>query len=310
MIRHDRVIADPALPADDPGRFHRSALSEHDVAGIVAGVAFSTWRGKRAVERAAFKARVPSLTTPSDRKDAYDPEQVAAYVDPSRQMPALTTQDADLPDDKRHPDDLLTDHEAAAWRGTTVKSLRDHAVHGHLTGAVEIAGVRFWPRRVLTRGTVGRSMAAEDALDEIKKRGAAARRGERGPVTIREIKDDFGLPQTTARRYLERAQLTAERTSPAQAAARIRERLDAAGRGERGPVTHEEIKSEFAVSQATAARYLAHARRDQIREWLDAAGRGERGPVTHDEIQARLGVSQATAARYLAHTHKTNSASS
>lgn len=263
MILHDRVITDPKLPADDPNRFHRSALSEHDVARIVGDWSFTTWRGKRAAERKAFKARVPSLTTESDKLDVYDPEQVAAYVDPAKEMPHLITQDADLPDEEKHPDDLLTDYEAAAHRGIAVTSLRENMRHGHITGWVEVAGMRFWPRHALTPGKAGRPYSVEEAVEEVKKWIAAASRGERGPVTASEIKAAFNISQATADRYLARVrQATDTRPSPAQAAAQIRQWLDAAERGERDTVTYDEIKETFGISQATAERYLARARED------------------------------------------------
>lgn len=202
MIRHDRVPL--------------GALSEHDVAQA-AGYAWNTWRTTKKDERKKFKARVPSLTTEHDRLDAYDPEQVRAYLTADIQMPTLVTRDQDLDDDDKHPEDLLTDYEAAAARGIDVKSLQRGVRSGQFTGHVEIAGIRWWPRHALTPGKAGRPAGSTDSAPRALRWHPIHETAEnRINEIIQQIRDGaeptpdalaerYNVHKDTARRYLARA---------------------------------------------------------------------------------------------------------
>ncbi|MEU2086737.1 hypothetical protein ABZ569_33310 [Streptomyces albus] len=201
MIRHNRV--------------HLGALTEHDVARA-AGVPWDTWRKNRAVERARFKARVPSLTTDADKEEAYDPEQVRAYFT-GTPMPTVVTRDQDLTDQEKHPDDLLTDHEAAAARGIKVKSLWDGIYSGQFTGFVEIAGIRWWPRHTLARKKAGRPAGVPDSAPRVLRHRPArdavdarvdeiAKQLQEGEaVTVEGVVRRYGVSDRTAQRYIKRA---------------------------------------------------------------------------------------------------------
>lgn len=205
MIRHDRAA-----------RHDRGAVSEHDVARM-AGYAFSTWRGKKADERAKFKARVPSLTTDEDRLDAYDPEQALAYFTPDAELPALVVRDQDLTDEQKHPEDLLSDHEAAKTRGIDVKTLQRGVRSGQYTGHIEIAGIRWWPRHTLTPGKAGRPEGSVDSAPralrehpvheaaEARVKEIAQQLQDGAELTAAAVAERYGVHEDSARRYLARA---------------------------------------------------------------------------------------------------------
>ncbi|MEU2086743.1 hypothetical protein ABZ569_33340 [Streptomyces albus] len=264
MIRHDRA-----------SRPDRGALSEYDVARM-AGYAFSTWRKKKPDVRATFKAHVPSLTLPEDRLDAYDPEQVAAYFTPGVTMPSLIVRDEDLADEEKHPDDLLSDHEAARARGIDVKSIQRGVRSGQYTGHLEIAGIRWWPRHTLTPKQAGRPQGATDSAPralchhpvhdtaDARVNEIAEQFRDGATATVKEIALRYDVAEETALRYIRRARRRAGLPDEAQRASRnavhqvVQEVAGWLANGQ--DVRPRDIREQFGLSNTTCHRVLERAR--------------------------------------------------
>ncbi|WP_328484883.1 helix-turn-helix domain-containing protein [Streptomyces zaomyceticus] len=111
----------------------RPVINEADIAAR-ARVPLATWRRRDAP---AFRERVPSLL-PGSRFLLYDLAQTEAYL-AGRPIPALP--------DGEHPEDLLTDKEAAAILGITPSTVQAYATQGHLSRGTTLYGARLWTRR-------------------------------------------------------------------------------------------------------------------------------------------------------------------
>lgn len=111
----------------------RPAVTEADLAAV-RGRDIKTWRTRDAE---AFRARVPVLN-PGERLRLYDRAQAEAYY-AGRPLPALPSEP--------HPDDLLSDQEAADVLGISRHTVRAYASTGYLPPGQELYGRRWWTRR-------------------------------------------------------------------------------------------------------------------------------------------------------------------
>ncbi|WP_331727657.1 helix-turn-helix domain-containing protein [Streptomyces sp. NBC_01176] len=112
---------------------NRPVINEADIARR-AGVPLATWRRRDAPD---FRSHVPGLL-PDSRSLLYDLAQTEAYL-AGKPVPSLPAGE--------HPDDLLTDKEAAAELGINPGTVRAYAAQGHLSGGTTVYGTRLWPRR-------------------------------------------------------------------------------------------------------------------------------------------------------------------
>ncbi|WP_328643896.1 DNA-binding protein [Streptomyces canus] len=116
----------------------RAVRTEQDVADAL-GIPLHTWRRR---ERDLFEARVTRVNPGEGRVRLYDAAQADAYTS-GRPIPPG-------PDLKsEHPDDLLTDKEAAALLDVEPSTVRSYGASGYLQGGVDHHG-RRWPRRSVT----------------------------------------------------------------------------------------------------------------------------------------------------------------
>lgn len=115
----------------------RPVRTEAEVAAAL-GMQLHTWRRQ---ERDGFEARVTRVNPEEGRVRLYDAAQADAYTR-GRPIPSGPDLDAE------HPDDLLTDKEAAALLDVTPSTVRSYATSGYLPEGVEEHG-RRWPRRAI-----------------------------------------------------------------------------------------------------------------------------------------------------------------
>ncbi|MFJ5026098.1 hypothetical protein [Streptomyces goshikiensis] len=210
----------------------RPALTEADIAAE-RKVMLKTWQRN---EGADLRERVP-LVNEGGRLRLYDEEQVRAFLAGSPWPPgagggkteaALGT-DADskwppaVPPGEEHPDDLLTDQEAAAVLETRASTVRDYGTGGYLP-VVERHG-RTWYRRAdlearLSAGDqrhqphltgAGRPRGAKDKaprrrpdprVAEIAAELARAAAGDTLPPTAVVVAEQYGVGERTAQRLL------------------------------------------------------------------------------------------------------------
>ncbi|WP_228901797.1 helix-turn-helix domain-containing protein [Streptomyces sp. DH1] len=115
---------------------NRPVINEVDIAQQ-AGVPIATWRRRDAP---AFRRRVTSLF-PHSRILIYDRAEATAYL-AGRPLPELPAGE--------HPDDLLSDQEAAAELGITASTVRAYATQGYIPPGTTVYSLRLWTRRDIT----------------------------------------------------------------------------------------------------------------------------------------------------------------
>ncbi|MFP8908373.1 DNA-binding protein [Streptomyces atacamensis] len=195
----------------------RPTLDLADVAKR-AGVSLATWRRRH---HAAFTAAVRPLPG-SERPAIYDAAQVDAHLS-GKPVPPLPTEP--------HPDDLLTDHEAAAVAGVKASTIRADAAEDRMDRGVERHGRRWWTRAAAEarasrepqykgRTAGSRNKAPRTRPDhraaEVATELAAATAGDRGPVTAAEVAESYGVSTRTAERIMARARAIQETRTPAE----------------------------------------------------------------------------------------------
>ncbi|MFD9380833.1 helix-turn-helix transcriptional regulator [Streptomyces sp. NPDC059999] len=134
----------------------RPAITEAELAAAQ-GRDIKTWRLR---EAATFRAPVPVLN-PGERLRLYDRAQADAHAK-GLPLPALPV--------GPHPDDLLSDQEAADILGISRHTVRAYATTGYLPPGLELHGRRWWTRRdVDARHTAGdqRSTPRETAVQAL-----------------------------------------------------------------------------------------------------------------------------------------------
>ncbi|MFD3700049.1 helix-turn-helix domain-containing protein [Streptomyces sp. NPDC058646] len=211
----------------------RPAMTEADIAAE-RKVVLKTWQRN---EGANMRDRVP-LVNEGGRLRLYDEEQVRAFLAGASWPPgasgrgaakAATGTDGDgmwppaVPPGEKHPDDLLTDQEAAAVLDTRASTVRDYGTDGYLP-VVQRHG-RTWYRRAdlearLSAGDqrhhphltgAGRPQGSKDRaprrrpdprVAEIAAGLALAAREGTQPATSAEIAAGYGVGERTAQRLL------------------------------------------------------------------------------------------------------------
>ncbi|MGW6876186.1 hypothetical protein [Streptomyces xanthophaeus] len=208
----------------------RPTLTEADIAAEKE-VNLKTWQRN---EGESLRARVP-LVNSGGRLRLYDEEQVRAYlagaVWPPEQEDQGVTAGADdggswppaVPPGEEHPDDLLTDQEAAAVLETRASTVRDYGTGGYLP-VVQRHG-RTWYRRAdlearLSAGDqrhqphltgAGRPLGSKDKaprrqpdprVAEIAAGLALTAGGGAQPATAADIAEQYGVGERTAQRLL------------------------------------------------------------------------------------------------------------
>ncbi|MGW1839610.1 helix-turn-helix domain-containing protein [Streptomyces sp. NPDC002067] len=140
----------------------------------------------------------------------YDEAQVTAYLTALRTADMDATEAArqplpQLPTDT-HPDDLLTDKEAAAVLGIDPSTVRAYASTGYLDSEDRHGSFRVRRRVAEARRDAGDQRHAHaDEAAEVARWIAQADRGARPPVTTADVASHYGVPAWTARRILARA---------------------------------------------------------------------------------------------------------
>ncbi|MER7763039.1 hypothetical protein [Streptomyces sp. NPDC097619] len=208
----------------------RPALTESDIAAL-RKKELKTWQR---TEGDALRARVPLLQ--GGRPRLYDADQVHAHLTGSPWPPGAGAPAAGADGDglwppavplgEEHPDDLLTDQEAAVVLATRASTVRDYGTAGYLP-VVSRHG-RTWYRRAdlearLAAGDrrhqphltgAGRPQGAKDRaprrradprVAEIAAGLALAARDEARPATSAEIAAQYGVGERTAQRLLHEA---------------------------------------------------------------------------------------------------------
>ncbi|MFB6862854.1 hypothetical protein ACFCZQ_33195 [Streptomyces virginiae] len=208
----------------------RPALTEADIAAE-RKVVLKTWQRN---EGAGLREQVP-LVNEGGRLRLYDEEQVRAFLAGSPWPPgagrgttkAVTGTDGDsmwppaVPPGEEHPEDLLTDQEAAAVLETRASTVRDYGTAGYLP-VVQRYG-RTWYRRAdlearLSAGDqrhqphltgAGRPQGAKDKVPRrrpdprVAEIAAGLTAGEDSrPATAAEIAARYGVGERTAQRLL------------------------------------------------------------------------------------------------------------
>ncbi|MFJ3519802.1 helix-turn-helix domain-containing protein [Streptomyces sp. NPDC090131] len=214
----------------------RPALTEADIAAE-RKVVLKTWQRN---EGADLRDRVP-LVNDGGRPRLYDEEQVRAFLAGSSWPPesgrggakAVTGTDGGgmwppaVPPGEEHPDDLLTDQEAAAVLGTRASTVRDYGTGGYLP-VVQRHG-RTWYRRA----DLEARLSAGDQRHQPHLTGA-------------------GRPQGSKDR--------APRRRPDPRVAEIAAVLSLAVKEGARPATATEIAAQYGVGERTAQRLLLAAR--------------------------------------------------
>ncbi|MEV7730199.1 helix-turn-helix domain-containing protein [Streptomyces sp. NPDC087917] len=160
----------------------RPAITEAEMAAAQ-GRDLTTWRQR---EAPTLHAHVPVLN-PGERLRLYDRAQALTHLE-GQPLPALPTDP--------HPDDLLSDQEAADVLGISRTTVRAYATTGHLPPGQELYGRRWWTRRdIETRQTAGdqRSTPRETAVaalaveiaGEDSLQPSAADLAERDQISVR-----------------------------------------------------------------------------------------------------------------------------
>ncbi|MEU6332836.1 hypothetical protein ABZ851_37165 [Streptomyces sp. NPDC047049] len=177
------------------------------------GVSLSTFKRKY---RAAFTAAVAPVDKPlkpggpRPQPYQYDEAQVDAYLTALRAADMDTAKAAreplpELPAGE-HPDDLLTDKEAAALLGVDPSTVRAYAVTGYLDSEEVNGSFRVRRRVAEARRDAGDQRHARDRdAAEVAGWIAQAEQGKRPPVTTAEVAAHYKVPDYTARRILARA---------------------------------------------------------------------------------------------------------
>ncbi|MER5966830.1 DNA-binding protein [Streptomyces sp. NPDC002057] len=208
----------------------RPALTEAEIAAE-RKVPLKTWQRNEGVD---LRDRVP-LVNEGGRLRLYDEEQVRAFLAGSPWPPGsgrggtetavATASDGmwppAVPPGEEHPDDLLTDQEAAAVLGTRASTVRDYGTGGYL--AVVQRHGRTWYRRAALEARIdagdqrhqphltgaGRPQGAKDKaprrrpdprVAEIASRLSAG--GDARPATAAEVAEQYGIGERTAQRLL------------------------------------------------------------------------------------------------------------
>ncbi|MET9466574.1 helix-turn-helix domain-containing protein [Streptomyces sp. NPDC006544] len=188
----------------------RRTMTEDDIA-TASGLPVYTWRRRHGAD---FRARVPVLN-PGERLRLYDAAQATAYVK-GAPIPPRPAKDA------VHPDDLLSDKEAASVLGIDATTVRAYAATGYLPAGTERHGRTWWVRRSLD---ARRDSADQRHHNPGRQPGVLRDRGQRhrhdprvteaaallllGQVTTAEIAERYQVGQRTAQRLL-----AASRTCP------------------------------------------------------------------------------------------------
>ncbi|MGW1674589.1 helix-turn-helix domain-containing protein [Streptomyces sp. NPDC002324] len=198
----------------------REVWTEADVAAAL-GIELHVFR--RTV-RDDFETRVQRVNPAEGRVRLYDAAQADEYAQGRSVPPAL-----DLT--AEHPDDLLTDKEAAAVLGVTASTVRAYATSGYLSGGVDEHG-RRWPRREIQ----ARLDAGDRREDPAHPTGRAA--------------------SAPGRNYGRRG---AAGAGPDPRAVEIAAELTAAAE-DRPPLTGAQVAARYGVSRTTGAAILKAAR--------------------------------------------------
>lgn len=157
----------------------------------------TTWRRR---EGQAFRRALKPVNG-SERLKLYDAAQVRAFYAGEPIPPAPTEETA-----KPHPDDQLNDREAAAILEIDPATVRAYAADGYLP-----PGPRWSRRDVEARAEAGdqrgadRRATAQQRTAEVRQWLDAAGRGERGKVTINDVRERFDVSERTALRTLTQA---------------------------------------------------------------------------------------------------------
>jgi hypothetical protein len=191
-------------------------MTEADIAAA-RGLELHTWRR---TEGAEFRRRIP-VVNPDERLRLYDRAQVEAYL-AGQPIPAR-------PDTTgTHPDDLLSDREAASVLAITSSTVRAYAASGYLPPGTERHGRTWWTRtEIETRRDAGdqrhhpeRTGAGrrpgdprnrqprprhDPRITEVAQELTLAEVGHRPAVTAAELADRYGVSQRTGERLLSRA---------------------------------------------------------------------------------------------------------
>jgi len=170
---------------------------------------------------ASFTAAVSPVD--DARPYQYDEAQVTAYLAALRaaEMDPAAAARAPLPElpTGPHPDDLLTDKEAAEVLDVEPSTVRQYAVQDYLASVEVHTGRRYRradvearrdapDKRHRTTGSRNKAPRADrdPRAAEVGAWLTAAEQGKRPPVTTAEIRAHFEVPDYTARRILARAQ--------------------------------------------------------------------------------------------------------
>jgi hypothetical protein len=123
------------------------------------------------------KSKLPVQLNPGGRIGIWDERQIIADRD-GTEMPKVITDDAKLKASQRHPEDRLTDIEAAAAAGVSPARWRRLATaEPEASGAisVEICGQRHWLRGTIKRrnadgppGKGGRKVGSRDSYQRTR----------------------------------------------------------------------------------------------------------------------------------------------
>ncbi|MGW2255086.1 hypothetical protein ACWCXH_33615 [Kitasatospora sp. NPDC001660] len=186
-----------------------------DVSGVaqLAGMSVQKWRRTRHAE---FAEAVNPLAC-SKKPLLYDVEQAQAFIN-GQPIPKLPASPAE------HPADLLTDAEVAEVAGIKPSTVRDEATDGRMDKGTEVAGRRFWTRAAAearrdrpaeerryrgrtpgSKNKAPRERPSDERAAEVAAELAAAERGEREPVTTKELAERYGVSERTAERAMVRA---------------------------------------------------------------------------------------------------------
>lgn len=154
----------------------------------------------RTFQRSPLGKKVRERLTPVNADDKerlrlYDKKQWEALRDGKR-IPPRPTGTARKP----HPEDLLSDKEAAAVLGVDPGTVRFYAASGYLPAGLDVHGTIRWPRHQITKRAEApdqrgqdRARAARARRQETAELLRAARRDGRKEPTRAEIAARYGV---------------------------------------------------------------------------------------------------------------------
>lgn len=237
----------------------RPVITPADIAAR-AGMSLATWRRREAPQ---FMQRVRSLLP--GRYQVFDLEQTTAYLDgkPIPKLPAGT-----------HPDDLLTDTEAAEILQVSPHTVRAYRVHGqlpvgtHPTGpdGKPITSMALTPRRAIEERLAALPpdhtprKPGRPAGTELRKKAAGLI--DRGEVsTGKELAQALNITRRHGDRLMAdiAGPQPTTRTRKEERKAQVRELLSGPG----DAPSLSEIAERVGISKTTAARLVDEVRSEQ-----------------------------------------------